>query len=295
MKKFELSCSSTVDMSIPFFEEHQIPFACFSFIMDGVEYEDDYGKSMPIDEFYQRIEQGASPTTSQINVETYCDLFDPILKAGIDIVHITLSSGITSTYNSACVAKTMMEEKYPERSIDVIDSYGASSGYGLLVTLACEKRDAGMSAKDAVQWIEENKLTIHHWFFSTDLSSYLRGGRISATSAWFGTVLHICPLLNMDNIGRLIPRFKIRGKKKVIEEIVNKMEMYAIDGLNYSGKCYISQSACYEDAKTVADLVEEKFKKLDGKVLINNIGTVIGSHTGPGTVALFFVGQKRES
>ncbi len=295
MKNFELTCSSTADMSIPFFEEHQIPFACFSFIMDGKEYPDDYGKSMPIDEFYQRIAQGASPTTSQINVDSYCNLFDPILANGMDIVHITLSSGITSTYNSAMIAKEMMEEKYPERSINVIDSYGASSGYGLLVTLACEKRDAGFSTQDAVTWIEENKLTIHHWFFSTDLSSYLRGGRISATSAWFGTVLHICPLLNMDNVGRLIPRFKIRGKKKVIEEIVNKMEEFAVGGLDYTGKCYLSQSACYEDAKTVADLVEERFKKLDGKVLINNIGTVIGSHTGPGTVALFFVGSKREA
>ena len=134
---------------------------------------------------------------------------------------------------------------------------------------------------------------MHHWFFSTDLSFYIKGGRISKTAGTIGSILNICPLLNMDYLGRLIPRFKIRGKKRVIREIVNKMRENAQDGIAYSGKCYISQSGCYEDARAVADLVEAEFRNLNGKVEINYVGTTIGSHTGPGTVALFFWGGKR--
>ena len=135
---------------------------------------------------------------------------------------------------------------------------------------------------------------MHHWFFSTDLSTFVRGGRISKTSAVFGGILEICPLLNVDVAGRLTARSKIRTKKKVIQEIVKRMETYAENGLDYSGKCYISNSACLEDAQAVAALIEERFTKLDGKVQIYNVGTTIGSHTGPGTVALFFWGAKRE-
>jgi DegV family protein with EDD domain len=294
MCQFELTCCSTADMTADFFKKNKIPFACFSFTMGGVEYEDDYGKSMSIDTFYERIAAGEEAVTSQVNAEKYRAIFEPILKKGKDIVHITLSSGITSTYNSAIIAKNMMEEEYPGRTVHIIDSYGASSGYGLLVTYACELRDAGKSAEEVKKWVEDNKLRVHHWFFSTDLTTFLRGGRISATSAWFGTALHICPLMNMDNIGRLIPRFKIRGKKKVKQEIIKKMEMFADNGTDYNEKCYISHSACLNDAEDVRDLVEKKFPNLKGKVLINNVGTVIGSHTGTGTVALFFLGKVRE-
>jgi len=150
-----------------------------------------------------------------------------------------------------------------------------------------------MSAEELANWLEENKLKMHHWFFSTDLSTFVRGGRISKTSAVFGGLLEICPLLNMDNLGRLIPRSKIRTKKRVIVEIEKRMEQYAENGLDYNGKCYISNSACLEDAQAVAKLVEEHFPKLDGKVEIYNVGTTIGSHTGPGTVALFFWGSER--
>ena len=154
-------------------------------------------------------------------------------------------------------------------------------------------RDGGMALEELRDWTEQNRLKLHHWFFSTDLTFYVRGGRISKASGWFGTMLHICPLLNMDDLGRLIPRFKIRGKNKVIREIAERMVEHAQDGLNYSGKCYISNSACMEDAQAVARLVEERFPKLNGKVEINSIGTTIGSHTGPGTVALFFWGDER--
>lgn len=293
MKQFALTCSSTVDMPIEFFRQNDIPFACFHFLMDGKEYPDDCGQSMPFDVFYQKIADGSKPTTSQVTAADYETMWRPLLSAGTDVLHITLSSGLSGTINSALTARDNILPKFPGRRIEIIDSLGASSGYGLLVTYACQMRDGGKSLDEAVKWVEENKLRVHHWFFSTDLSSYYRGGRISRSSAMFGTILHICPLLNMNTEGRLIPREKIRTKKKVINEIVNRMEQHAQGGLNYSGKCYISQSACYEDARAVADLVEARFPRLDGKVLINSVGTVIGSHTGPGTVALFFLGDDR--
>ena len=154
-------------------------------------------------------------------------------------------------------------------------------------------RDEGMGIDELYAWTEKNKRRLNHWFFSTDLTFYIKGGRVSRASGFIGGVLGICPLLNMDNLGRLIPRFKIRTKRKVIQAIVEKMEEYADGGLDYSGKCYISQSACREDARAVADMIEERFPKLNGKVEINYVGTTIGSHTGPGTVALFFWGRER--
>jgi DegV family protein with EDD domain len=161
-------------------------------------------------------------------------------------------------------------------------------------TLA-DLRDEGMDIDQLYAWAEENRLRLHHWFFSTDLTFYVKGGRISKAAGVFGGLLNICPLLNMDNLGRLIPREKIRTKKKVITTIVDRMAENADKGTDYDGKCYISMSACLEDAQEVARLVEERFPRLNGKVLINNIGTTIGSHTGPGTVALFFWGNKREN
>lgn len=293
MKQFALTCSSTADMPLSFYRDNDIRFACFHYLMDGREYLDNCGQSMPFDEFYQKIASGSKPTTSQVTAADYEKMWRPLLNAGTDVLHITLSSGLSGTINSAKAARDNLLPKFPGRRIEIIDSLGASSGYGLLVTCACQLRDEGKSLDEAVRWVEENKLRVHHWFFSTDLSSYFRGGRISRSSAMFGTILHICPLLNMNTEGRLIPREKIRTKKKVINEIVKRMEQHAQGGLDYSGKCYISQSACWDDARAVADLVETRFPKLDGKVLINSVGTVIGSHTGPGTVALFFLGDDR--
>lgn len=293
MSDYVITCCSTADMSSSFMAEHEIPFVMFHYRMDGKEYSDDLYASVTPEEFYGKIAAGAQPVTSQVNAEEYIRFFERFLKDGKNIIHLTLSSGISGTINSANVAKMQMEEAYPDRKIIVIDTLGASSGYGLLVTKALENRNAGMDFAQNAAWIEENKLRLHHWFFSTDLSCYVRGGRISKVSGFVGQALNICPLLNMDSMGRLIPRTKCRGKKQVIREIVKRMEEHAQDGLSYSGKCYISQSACREDAEAVARLVEERFPKLDGKVLINDIGTVIGAHTGPGTVALFFWGDER--
>ncbi|ADL04727.1 DegV family protein [Lacrimispora saccharolytica] len=293
MGNFILTCCSTVDMKKEFFEQRQIPYVCFHYTMDGVTYPDDLGQSIPFPEFYDRIAKGATPVTSQVNVDEYCDFFEPFLKEGKDILHLTLSSGISGTYNSACVAREEMSSRYPDRKIVIVDTLGASAGYGLLTDAVADLRDKGAALEEAAEWTENNKLLVHHWFFSTDLTSFKRGGRISATSAMLGTVLNICPLMSIDDKGHLIPRQKIRTKKKAIQEIVHTMEAHAIDGKNYSGKCHLSYSACENDAREVAALVEERFPRLSGRVLVNSIGAVIGSHTGPGTVALFFWGDKR--
>ena len=205
-----------------------------------------------------------------------------------------LSSGLSGSYNSAASAALIAREQFPDRKIYIVDSLGASSGYGLIMETLADLRDEGMDIDTLHQWIEENKLRMNHWFFSTDLSFYVKGGRISKTAGFIGGVLGICPLLNMDEQGHLIPRSKIRSKKKVIQEILLRMEQYADNGLDYDGKCFISQSDCYDDARALADLIEARFPKLNGKVVINYVGTTIGSHTGPGTVALFFWGRDRK-
>lgn len=293
MEEYILSCCSTADMPKEFFEERKISYICFHYFMDGVEYPDDLGQSMPFQQFYKKMQDGADTKTSQINVGEFVEYFRPFLEDGKDILHVTLSSGISGVLNSARTAKEMLEEEYPDRKIYIIDSLAASSGYGLLMDKLADLRDEGKSLDEVFRFAEKHRLNVHHWFFSTDLKFYVKGGRISKTAGAIGGVLNICPLLNMDNLGRLIPRYKIRTKRKVIRAIVDKMAEYADHQTDYTGKCYISHSGCYEDAKAVADLVQSRFPYLKEKVEINNVGTTIGSHTGPGTVALFFWGDTR--
>ena len=294
MSEYIISCESTADLTKEHFDNRNINFVPFHFSLDNKEYSDDLGQSVPFEEFYKQVGSGTvEVSTSQVNISEYEAFWTPFLEDGKDIVHVTLSSGLSGTINSARNAASILLDKYPERKIYIIDSLGASSGYGLLMDKVADLRDEGMEAEELSKWIEENKLKLHHWFFSTDLSSYVRGGRISKTAAVFGGMLEICPLLDMDREGHLIPREKIRKKKNVIKEIVKRMEMHAQDGLEYSGKCYISQSACIEDAKVVADMIEQRFPNLNGKVEINWVGTTIGAHTGPYTVALFFWGDER--
>lgn len=292
--QYILSCCSTADLSQEHFQARDISYICFHYELDGVPYFDDLGVSVPFDKFYQAMVDGATTKTSQINVEEYCDYFRGFLKEGKDVVHVSLSSGISGTVNSARIAAEMMAGEFPEQKVYVVDSLAASSGYGLLMDKLADLRDAGLTAQELVDWAEKHKLELHHWFFTTDLTFFIRGGRVSKLSGWFGTVLNICPLLNVSNEGKLIARHKIRGKKKVIEAIVEKMTVHAQNGKDYSGKCYVCNSACLEDAKEVAELVEKTFPQLDGKVEIYSVGTTIGSHTGPGTVALFFWGDERK-
>jgi DegV family protein with EDD domain len=294
MTDYILSCCSTCDLSKEQFESRDIHYVCFHFELDGRQYMDDLGQSVPFDEFYKKMAEGSDTKTSQVNIDEYIHYFEPFLKNGKDILHLTLSSGISGTYNSACIARDELLEKYPERKLYIIDSLAASSGYGLLMDRLADMRDHGKTIDELKSWTEEHKLNLNHWFFTSDLTYLIRGGRVSKVSGFIGNMLNICPLLNVNAEGKLIPRSKVRTKNKVIKSAVDKMAELADNGLEYADKVYISNSACYDDAKAVADLVENRFPNLRGHVVINSIGTTIGSHTGPGTVALFFWGKKRE-
>lgn len=293
MSNYILSCCSTADLTQEHFDARDIHYVCFHFQLDDKTYPDDLGKSIPFDEFYQAMADGADTKTSQVNVDEFLEYFEPFLKEGKDILHISTSSGISGVYNSACVAKNELAEKYPERKIIVIDCLNACSGYGLLMDKLADLRDGGMDIDTLAKWTEDNKLKLHTWILTTDLKYLVRGGRVSKASGMVGNMLNICPVITVDAEGKLAPRMKVRTKRKVIQAVADKMKELAQDRENYSEKCYIAHAACYEDARTLADIVEAAFPKMNGKVQIYNIGTVIGSHTGPGTVVLFFWGDKR--
>lgn len=294
MSNYIVSGSTTADLSKAHFEEINVKYICYRYQLDGVTYVDDLGETMPLSDFYDRMANGAETSTSQINVEEFVAYFRPFLEQGLDVLHVCLSSGITGVLNSANLAKELLMSEFPDRKLYIVDSLAASSGYGLLLDAMASLRDQGMSIDELYQWAEENKLKVNHWFFSTDLTFYIRGGRVSKTAGAIGQLLNICPLLNIDYQGHLIVREKVRSKKRVFKTTVDKMAELAEEGTAYSGKCFMSHSNVPEDAQEVARQIEEHFPQLDGKVQINNIGTTIGSHTGPGTIAVFFWGKKRE-
>ena len=294
MANYVISTCSTFDLTKKHAEARDIKYINFHYSKNGVRFDDDLFETVTPHEFYQSMVDGAEMITSQVNAAEFIEYFKGFLNAGLDIIHLSLSTGISGVFNSACAAAAELREKYPERKIYVVDSLAASGGMGLLADRLADLRDEGKTIDEVYEWVENNKLKLHHWFFSTDLTFYVKGGRVSKFSGAVGGVLGICPLLNVSVDGKLIPRAKIRPKKKVIVEMVKRMEEHAEGGYDYNGKVFMTQSDCYDDAKAVADLITEKFPKIDGKPEIMSIGTVIGSHTGPGTVALFFWGDERQ-
>lgn len=293
MSEFVLTCESTADYPKSFFDRRDIPYACFHYELDGRARLDDLYTSTTPEAFFGALKAGGRSTTSQPSAGEYASLWEPYLEKGRDILHVTLSSGISGAYNSACVAVEQMGAAYPERTVRVIDSLTASAGYGMLVDYLADLRDEGRGIAEVADWCEARKLNLNAWFFVSDLDCLKRGGRVSATSALLATALKICPVMNIDYRGHLIPRQKIRTAKRAIEGLAKMFAEHAEGGSSYAGKCVISQSNCRGYAEEVARLVGEHAPALAGKIAINDIGTVIGSHTGPGTVALFFMGDKR--
>lgn len=291
MSNYILSCCSTADADEAFFANRDVHYICFHFLLDGVDYPDDLGKSMPFDKFYEAMANGADTRTSQVNVDEFINYFRPFLEEGKDILHLTLSSGISGVYNSAKIAAEDLLEEFPDRKIYIVDSLCASSGYALIMDKLADLRDEGKSIDELRVFAEDNKKFVHHWFFTGTLEYLVRGGRVSKVSGFFGTALKICPLLNVDYEGKLIPREKIRTFKKAEEACVGKMVEFARDRADYEGKVFISHANCLDDANDVARMVEEKFPKAE--VTVYPIGTTIGSHTGPGLIALFFWGDAR--
>ena len=311
MPSYVLSCCSTADVTREWLDDHDIKYLYFNYYLNGEMCKDDFGATNSPAELYAKMLAGAEAKTSQISAGDYMEHFERYLAQGLDVLHVTLSTGISGTFNSACAARDQLAEKYPDRKIYVIDSLAASAGFGLLMERLAELRDAGMGIDELAAWAEDHKHEIQHWFFSSDLTFFVRGGRISKAAGLVGGVLKICPVMDVEPDGSLAVKEKIRTKAKAINRVVEKMEELAEDGLDYSGTCYISQSECKADALEVAARVEERFPKLDGdalevaarveerfpkldgKVEVFPIGATIGVHTGPGTVALFFWGKKR--
>lgn len=293
MSDFVLSCCSTSDLTPEFMKEYELEYLSFHYELADKTYLDDLGQSLNYDEFYSAMADGAMTRTSQPNVSDYKTYFKKFLDEGKDILHLSLSSGISGAVNSATVAASELSDEYPDRKIYVEDSLAASGGFGLLMITLSDMKKAGADIEELYTFTKEHKLELNHWFFTSDLTYLIRGGRVSKAAGFFGQALSVCPLLNVDYMGRLISRYKIRTKKKVILATVDKCMELINDGENYTGKIMITHANCFDDAKSVGDMLEERLPKMDGKVIYNFIGPTIGAHTGPGTVALFFWGAKR--
>ncbi len=293
MANYVLSCCSPADLSNEFLASRDIHYIGFHFYMNDQEFLDDNGKTMSYPEFYAKLKEGCDTRTSQVNVEEFVAYFTPFLEEGKDILHITLSSGISGVYNSAATAAQLLAEQYPDRKVVVVDSLAASTGYGMLVDAAADNRDAGMSIDENAAWLESHKHNLQHWFTSEDLSYYVKGGRISKASGWFGTMLKICPVMDVDPDGHLALRQKTRGRRASLNALVDKMEELCDNGTRYDGKVFLSSADSEEDAKYVVAEIQKRFPKTRGKVQMSNVGFTIGSHTGQGTIALFFWGKER--
>lgn len=278
---------SCYDMPQGYAEAHQLSIIHMPFHFgDGVEHTQ---QTMPIADFYARLRTGDMSTTSQINADTFESAFEKVLAAGDDVVYIGFSSGLSGTYQSAVIAQKALRVKYPQREVYAIDTLCASAGQGLLVHLALKMRDRGASAGEVARWVEENKMRVCHWVMADDLKHLHRGGRVSATAAFAGTMLGIKPIIHVDDEGKLIAVAKVRGQKKALASLVDHMAETAIDPEQQ--EIFISHSDSPGDAEYVAQLVRERWNVRD--VQISYIGPVIGSHTGSGTIALFFLGGER--
>ena len=242
-----------------------------------------------IREMYQGLRSGEAATTSAINPQQWFDAMEGVLAEGLDVLVLTFSSGLSTTYQSAVIAAGELAEKYPQRKIRVVDTLAASLGQGLLVWYACKKQQEGMELEALADWVTENRLRLCHWFTVDDLMYLKRGGRVSAATALVGTMLNIKPVLHVDDEGHLISKAKVRGRKAAIEALAGKMDLLALPGENDT--VFICHGDCLADAEHLARILKEKHGVKE--VFIGYTGAVIGSHSGPGTLALFFIGEHR--
>lgn len=290
MRDYVIITDSTADLTQEIIDEFDIAVIPMEFNLDNksyLNYPDE--REISYKEFYDSLRNGKTSNTSLINTATFINAFEPALKDGKDVLYVGFSSGLSGTYNASCVAAQTLSEKYPDNKIYTVDTLAASMGEGLLVYHTVTKKRDGMNIDDLRDWLEDNKLKLCHWFTVDDLNHLKRGGRISATAAFFGTMLSIKPVLHVDNEGHLIPVEKVRGRKLSITSLLKMMEKTAINPEEQT--IFISHGDCLEEAEFLANLVREKLNVKNIKM--NYIGPVIGSHSGPGTVALFFLGTER--
>ena len=287
MRDYVITVNSTVDLPKEWLEERHVPVVPLKYTIDGENYTDMEGLSAK--EFFAKLREGKMSVTSQVNPEEAAELLEPYVKDGKDVLHLGFSSGLSGTLNSMRIAGQMLEEKYPEAKVIVIDTLCACLGEGLLLYKALQQKAMGKTIDETAQWVEENKLHICHNVTVDDLNHLHRGGRVSKTTAVLGTLVQIKPIIHMDDNGKLQVIGKERGRKKSLNKIVD-MAVEQSKGWD-NDIIMITHGDCIEDAEYVAKLVREKMG-IDN-ILINNIGTVIGSHTGPGVVAVFCMGDKR--
>jgi len=294
MADYIISCCSTADVTEEYLKEKNIEHICFHYYLDDKAYQDDLYKSMSPEAFYQAMVDGAMTKTSQVNADEFAEYFRCFLEQGKNVIHLTLASGISGVINSARIAAEELNEEFSDCKVVVFDSLTASAGYGLFMDKLASLRDSGYDFDALVDWTEKHIQNQNTWFFTTDLTFFIRGGRISKLSGWFGTALNICPLLNINKEGKLIPRQKCRGKKLVKKACLAAIKDHIADGVYYDENIFITHSVCYDDAREMADMLEEAFPNMKEKVRIFDIGPTIGAHTGPGTVAIGFWGKEKE-
>lgn len=271
-----------------------IPVIFYSYVADGKEYVDDMCRTPgSVENFYAMLEAGTMPSTSQIPLQRYVEFFSETVECCPgDLLHIAFGSGMTPSVRNAEAAAKIVMESNPGRRIIVIDSYCSSSGYGMLVDYAADMRDEGRTLEETESWVNAHRRRIHHQFYSTDLKYYRRSGRMSGTAAVIASVLGICPIMRLDIDGKIIAYDKVKGKNNAVRRTLDMMAEHAENGEAYSGKCFICHSNCPELAEKTVEAVLARFKNLNG-VSVFDIGPVIASHCGPGTVAVFFLGDER--
>lgn len=290
MNDFVILTDSSADLDQKMVEELGLEVLPLTFLLEGKSYHDyPDGREMSPKDFYQKVRDGAMPTTNAVNVGQATDAIEPLLKAGKDVLFLAFSSGLSTTYNSIKIAGEELAEQYPERKVFVVDTLCASLGQGLLVWHAVQHKRAGETIEQVRDWVEENKLRLCHWFTVNDLMHLKRGGRVSAATALVGTMLSIKPVLHVDNEGHLINVSKARGRRSSLDALVAKVGELADRPAEQT--MFISHSDCLEDVRYVADQIKARFGTQ--KFYFNYIGPVIGSHTGVGCVALFFLGKQR--
>ena len=287
---FVVLTDSSADLSAELVRDLDIQVLPLSFTIHNKNYYNyPDNRDMNPHEFYIRLRHGEVATTSAMNVAQYTEVMEPFLQQGLDVLILAFSSGLSSTYQSSRLAAEELMEKYPQRKIFTVDTLCASMGQGLLVYLAARKRQGGASIEEVRDWTETRKLSICHQFTVDDLHFLKRGGRISGATALMGTMLNIKPVLHVDGTGRLVNIGKARGRQAALKALMDKMEQTAIDP--HSQTVFISHGDCPEDAQTLAQMVRERFGVRE--IVINYIGPVIGAHSGPGTLALFYIGTER--
>ena len=290
MQQYVIITDSSCDLPQELADELELQVAPLSVRYKAVEYANYLdGRQLDIHEFYEGLRSGEQTSTTAANPEQWAKLMQPALEKGNDVLVLAFSSGLSNTYNAARIAAEDLKGQYPDRKIFVVDTLCASLGQGMLVYLTCKQRQAGKTIEEAYRFAEDTKLHLCHWFTVDDLHFLKRGGRISSTTAAVGSLLQIKPVMHVDDAGHLIPVSKARGRKASIAALLEQMEKTAIEPENQT--IFISHGDCLEEVQELAEKIRQKLHVRD--VIINHVGPVIGSHSGPGTVALFFVGTHR--